>query len=123
VLNKHDIDEKVRFIAQSTHWRKLVNNATKYKPSALPTSPVTRRYSLGKLLNNAQKMKDEVNQWLVDEEREPISGGIWVRLVELLAVVSRFKNATEDIERDTFGTLSSVCGGLMLLQLVSQNIK
>jgi hypothetical protein len=53
----------------------LVNNATKYKTSALPVYTVTRWYSLWKLLDSAQKMKDEVNQWLVDEKREPISGG------------------------------------------------
>jgi hypothetical protein len=72
-----------------------------------------------------QRTKDEneVNQWLVDEKREPISGGIWVRLAELFKVVSRFKNATEDIERDRFGTLCYVYDGLMLLQLVCQNIK
>jgi hypothetical protein len=51
-------------------------------------------------------MKNKVNQWLVDEEQEPISGGTWVRLAELLTIVSTFKNATEGIGRDTFGTLS-----------------
>jgi hypothetical protein len=68
-------------------------------------------------------MKDQVNQWLVDEKQQPISGGTWVRLVELLMVVSMFKNATEDIERDTFGMLPYVYDELMLFQLVSQNIK
>jgi hypothetical protein len=67
-------------------------------------------------------MKDEGNQWLVDEKRELISGGIWVRLAELLTVVSTFKNATEDIERDAFGTLSYVYDELILSHLVCQNI-
>jgi hypothetical protein len=46
-----------------------------------------------------------------------------VRLAELLTLVSTSKNATEDIERDTFGTLSYIYDGLMLLQLVCQDIK
>jgi hypothetical protein len=68
-------------------------------------------------------MKDEVNQWLVDEKREPISGDTWVRSAELLTIVSMFKNATEDIEKDRFGTLSYIHEAPMLLQLVYQNIK
>jgi hypothetical protein len=96
----------------------LVNSAPKYKTSGLPTDTVTRWYPLWKLLDNAQKMKDEIDQWLVDEKQEPISGGTWTRLTELLTVVSMFKNATENIERETFGSFSYVYDGMMLLQLV-----
>jgi hypothetical protein len=122
-LRSECLDELFQFTAHSTHWRKLVSNATKDKTSALPTYTVTRWHSLWKLLDNAQKIKDKVNQWLVEEKREPISGGTSVRLAELLTIVSRFKNATDDIKRDMFGTLSYVYDGLMLLQLVWQNSK
>jgi hypothetical protein len=46
-----------------------------------------------------------------------------VRLVELLTVVSTFKKAMEDVERDTFGILSYVYEGLRLIQFIYQNIK
>jgi hypothetical protein len=65
-------------------------------------------------------MKDEMNQWLIDEQRVPISGGTRVKLTELLSVVSTFKNATADIGRDVFEPSSYVYDGLILLQPVCQ---
>jgi hypothetical protein len=117
------LDELFQFTAaasHSIHWRKLVNNATKYNVSALPTYSVTRWYSLWKLLKNVQIMKDEINLWLTEERRQPISELTWGRLAELFTVVSTFKNATEEIERDSFGTCSYVYDGLTLVRLVCE---
>jgi hypothetical protein len=120
------LDELFEFTAaasHSVHWRKLVNSATKYKASALPTYTVTRWYSLWKLLHNAQKMKHEVNQWLTEEKRAPIAEETWVRLAKLLAIVSTFTNATEEIESESFGTLSYIYEGLTLLGLACQKVQ
>ena len=103
-------------MAGSTQWRKIVHHWEKYKVSSLPTYTVTRWYSLSKLLTNALQLKDAIDEFTTTCGLGSITAKNWEQLKQLEPIVSTFRNVTEDIEGDGFGTLSHVHEGIACLE-------
>jgi hypothetical protein len=103
-------------VKKSQKFRQLLRDAN-YQ--SIPTYCPCRWYSLWKLLRNAIGVQDELNQFLSKKKHAVISEGTWALAANLLDVVSTFRNCTEKLESDSFGSISYVLLVRHMLTLIT----
>jgi hypothetical protein len=107
-------------ISASTKWPKLVRNA---HYATLPTYSPTRWYSMWKLIRNALALRNEIDAFLAslpaDASHEgAIPEAAWASADALLPVLETFKNASQILESDTFGSRSHIFEAYQMLEMV-----
>jgi hypothetical protein len=95
----------VRSVKKSQKFLRLIRDAN-YQ--SIPTYCPCRWYSLWKLLRNSISLRHELNAFLTKKKLDPISDDAWDLAENLLYVVSTFRNSTEKLESDSFGSISYV---------------
>jgi hypothetical protein len=107
-------------VKKSQKFRMLVRDAN-YQ--SIPTYCPCRWYSLWKLLRNAIALKQELNMFLAKKKLELVSNEAWELAESLLDIVSTFRNSTQKLESDSFGSISYLLLIRHLLILITDEYK
>jgi hypothetical protein len=108
----------VHMMSGSTKWPKLIKHA---KISRIATFCPTRWYSMSRMLKNASALKKEINIFLgenaTNEQPRSISPSVWGIVDKFRSVVDTFRNASELLENDDFGSISHVFEARAILDI------